>query len=180
MKKYVGDRINATFRHEFYQQDKSLPFVGYSKFVGNNEAQNKEYLLEQYISRMLRNGYLEKSYAMDFFTNYQLGNNKDLLLVSINSTGYTLSNGAELYTQVDDMLKRYFQNLGNSEAQTQVLANRKRMGFQAEYWYDFKKQFANKNELISHIKRIKEKFGDEQHSRCKGYYFKMIELQNLV
>ncbi len=179
MKKYVGDRMNATFRHEFYQADKALPFVGYSKFVGNNEAQNKEYLLEQYISRMLKNGYLEKSYAMNFFTNNNRGNDSDMLLVSINSMGYTLFNGVELYSQVDDLLKRFFQARNNPEAQTQILANRKRMGFQAEYWYDFKKKFKDRAELIAHCKLIKEKFGEGQHSRCTGYYWKMIELHNL-
>lgn len=178
-KKYKGDRINATYRHEFYQEGKDLPFVGYSKFVGNEEAQNKEELLENYISRMFRNGYFESSYAMDFYTNYNRGNHQDSLLVSINQQGYSLHNGAELFAQVDDMLKRFFANKGNPDAQNAILANRKRMGFEAKHWFDFNKKFANREELIQHCKTIKQKFGEGQHTRCTGYYFKMIELQNL-
>lgn len=174
-----GDRINATYRHEFFQENRSLPFVGYSKLIGHDEAQNKEYLLEQYVSRMLRNGYLEKSYCMEFLTNNKQGNNTDYVLVSINSQGYTLTNGAELMPHLNNMLKTYFHNLRNPEAQKQVLSSRTRMGFQAEYWYDFKKQFSSKDELVNHIKTIKEKFGDQQHQRCVGFYWKIMELQAL-
>lgn len=174
-----GDRMNATYRHEFYQEARSLPFVGYSKMLGHDEAQDKEYLLEQYISRLLRNGYLQKSYCMSFFTNYQHGNNDDLLLVSITSTGYELSNGAELHPHLNDTLKRYFQNLNNPEKQNEVLANRKRMGFQAEHWYDFKKVFNSKQALVDHCSEIIKNFGEGQRPRSKGYYFKVLELQDL-
>ncbi len=174
-----GDRMNATYRHEFYQESRSLPFVGYSKMLGHDEAQDKEYLLEQYISRMLRNGYMEKSYCMDFFTNYQRGNEKDLLLVSINSTGYELTNGAELYPHLNNMLKHYFANINNPEKRDEVFANKKRMGFQAEFWYNFQKTFTCKAHLVEYCAEIIKKFGEGQRSRCKGYYFKVLELQNL-
>ncbi len=176
-----GDRHNATFRHEFYQDDRENPFVGYSKFIGHNEAKNKEELLESYISRMLRNGYLESSYTMDFFTNNKYGNNTDLLLVSINQNGYALMHGAELYSSLDFFLKNYFiaRKNPNFKEQVQVQASRKRMGFEAKVWYNFEKKFKDKQELIDHIKVIIEKFGEDQRTRCTGFYWKVIELQDL-
>lgn len=175
-----GDRMNATYRHEFFQEGLDLPFVGYSKLLGHDEAQNKEYLLEQYISRMLRNGYLDRSYALIFLTNTKQGNQYDNELVTITEAGYTLTNGAELMPHLDKMLKFFFHNRRNPDAPKQVTASRTRIGHQAKFWYDFEKKFRDKAELVEHIKLIKEKFGDkEQHVRCLGYYWKMIELQNL-
>ena len=175
-----GDRMNATYRHEFFQKDRDLPFVGYSKLIGHEEAQDKDYLLEQYVSRMLRNGYLEKSYCMTFFTNNKQGNNSDDVLVTITEGGFDLSGSAELNHHLKDMLSLFFQNRRNPDAQQRVLSSRTRIGHQAKFWYDFEKQFASKQALIDHIKLIKEKFGDkEQHARCVGYYWKMVELQGL-
>jgi hypothetical protein len=174
-----GDRLNATYRHEFYQMDRTSPFVGYSKMIGHQEAKDKEHLLEQYVSRMLKNGYLDRSYCMNFYTNLQQGNDQDTLLVSINPQGFVLHDRAQVFPHLKDLLTRYFANLGNPDKQFAIVSNRKHTGSQVESMYDFKLKFSDRNELVAHCQKVKEKFGDGQHERLKGYYFKMIEIHNL-
>jgi hypothetical protein len=174
-----GDRLNATYRHEFYQQNRTSPFVGYSKMIGHAEAKDKEHLLEQYISRMLKNGYLDRSYCMNFYTNDKLGNDRDVLLVSINTQGFVLHDRAQIYPHLRDLLTRFFANKDDPEKQFAIVSNRKRTGTQVESMYDFKQKFNDRDELAAHCKKVKEQFGESQHERLKGFYFKMIEINNL-
>ena len=52
------------------------------------DANNNRQKVELEIT--IRNGYFESSYAMDFYTNYQQGNHRDNLLISINREGYSV------------------------------------------------------------------------------------------
>lgn len=174
-----GDRLNATYRHEFYQEARTSPFVGYSKMLGHAEAKDKEHLLEQYVSRMLKNGYLDRSYCMNFYTNNQQGNGEDDLLVSINPQGFVLHDRTQLFPHLRDLLTRFFANKDDPDKQFAVVSNRKHSGSQVQSMYDFKLKFRDRDELAEHCKKVKEKFGEGQHERLKGYYFKMIEIHNL-
>lgn len=174
-----GDRLNATYRHEFYQQQRQSPFVGYSKMEGHNEANDKEHLLEQYIARMLRNGYLDRSYAMNFYSNDKTGNGNDTLLVSINPTGYELHDRSQLFPHLKDMLNRFFAAKNDPTKQFEIISNRKHTGSQVEAFFKFDLNFKDKQALVDHCTKVIEKFGESQRPRLKGWYFKMLEIHNL-
>ncbi|PWK27208.1 hypothetical protein LV89_02023 [Arcicella aurantiaca] len=175
-----GDRLNATYRHEFYQEQRTSPFVGYSKMLGHAEAKDKEHLLEQYISRMLKNGYLDRSYCMNFYTNNQQGNGLDELLVSITPFQFQIHGAAQLFPHLKDMLQKFFANKNDPTKQQQYLASRKRSGSQVEPFYDFKLTFTSEQALIDHCNEVIRRFGEDQRPRLKGWYWKMREINNFV
>jgi hypothetical protein len=175
-----GDRHNSTYRMRCRQPQRDTPFVGYSKLVGHNEHINKEILLEKYIERMLNNGYLERSYLVEFLTNRNIGDNYDDVLVSLDLEGYELYGDAKLHPFLDDMLKRFYANRKNKDpnSQIKIYSNRKRTDSQDDF-FNTKLKFNNKQELRNYYKKAVELFGDEIKSRAKGYCYFMIEHLNL-
>jgi hypothetical protein len=174
-----GDRTNATFRMVAYQSHRVAPFVGYSKMIGNPEAQDKDHVLEQYIFRMLRNGYLERSYCIEFYTNYQQGNDKDTLLVTLLNSEYQLGDDVLTNPYLKNTLERYYAKRSDPKTDHAMIANREKTKSGLELLYSFKRKFFTKEDLITHGEEILRKYGEGQRLRLRGWYKQMIEINNL-
>jgi hypothetical protein len=174
-----GDRMNATFRMAAYQAERVAPFVGYSKMVGNAEAQDKDHVLEQYIFRMLRNGYLERSYCIEFYTNYQQGNDQDTLLVTLLDHEYVLGDDALTNPYLKNTLDRFYAKRSNPNTDNAMIANRERAKSGLELMFSMKRKFFSKEDLIKHGDEILRKYGEGQRLRLRGWYNQMISINNL-
>jgi hypothetical protein len=174
-----GDRINATFRMVAYQAHRDAPFVGYSKMIGNPEAQDKDHLLEQYIFRMLRNGYLERSYCVEFYTNFQQGNDQDTLLVTLLDKEYQLGDDVLTNPYLKNTLDRFYAKRADPTTDHDMIANREKAKTGLELAYSFKRKFYSKDDLIKHGEEIIRKYGESQRLRLRGWTKQMIEINNL-
>lgn len=101
-----GDNVFATWKATYYMTEENAvkEMKGYSKFLGQTENSDPASSLLGYIGRLISNGYLEKTYYMEFYTNAFYNDRRQELVVELTPDGYTLHGIATAYYPLKKML----------------------------------------------------------------------------
>lgn len=177
--KFIGDRQNATFRWEIHclnDQGSPVTLSGYSKSMKFNEPQNKQVCLFNCVERILvRNGYLERAYNIEFFKNEHKGVN-DMLLISATQKFIALYHDARHYFELVGLVEKLNEGI-KSGTKIKNIEYPKVHTKIPESVFDFKKgRFKNEEELFLFCEDLKKKYGHEKNGRITGFKNKYMEL----
>ena len=175
-----GDRQHATYRHEIALANQRVSrLTGYSKFVGNDEAHDKHKLLVDYVSRLVRNGYLQKSFEIVFYTNKGIGNDYDDVLLELYPRTYKAHGAAKLNLGLTRFLSELYAAIAahGSEAgieKAKAMATYVRKPeVDAHYKFD-RNLFKTHDDLVRHCQRLITE--GHRRPRVEGYYYKYMEI----
>ena len=175
-----GDRQYATYRHEILLANQKVgTFTGYSKFKGNDEANDKAKLLLDYISRIVRNGYLLKSYEISFYTNKNFGNDYDDLLVQLYPHTFEVHGAAKLNIGLTHFLKTLYETIkahgaaAATEQSKSMVTYTKKPSIDQLFRFD-KDRFPNHEALAAFCKQCIAE--GQNRNRVEGYYYKCMEI----
>lgn len=164
--KFVGDRLNASFRSEIYLNDGKI-LDGYSKHINHDEPKDREKCLVGFVSRLITNGYIQKSQYIVFYTNLNIGKDRDSILVELTPKSVTLSNEAELMLDLSNFLNNVYLRILDGQSFDEVRpTNRK--SFSPDL-FKIAGQFSTKQDLIDYCKKLT--IQGVPNGRRDGFYY---------
>lgn len=153
--KLQGDRINARFLVDidFNSNQKATHMRGYSKFVGKPEAIDPARSLHGFVSRLISNGYLDRSYFMEFRTNTLEGGE---LLLQLTPSNYELFGAAKFYLPLEVTLNQVFTLRKNGGDYLEILQEyRQQPKTKEKDLFSFQQgKFKNEQELRAHCQKL--------------------------
>jgi hypothetical protein len=168
-----ADTIHSTFRHEIHVVGRPSPIIGYSKKQGCSEKQDKIQLLKDIAVRLMTNtnDYLNQSYVISFFKNDSTQKVKEQEVLALFPKTFAL--GGDYANNFD--LAQFFEKIYKDLASGEKLTKDKYIKERASKDFDFNLHFDTEADLSAYCAKLNKQHGHAM-GRCKGYYYKMIEL----
>lgn len=175
--KFVGDRENATYRHEIFLNDGKVDVLdGYSKHKNHDEPLDKEKCLVGYISRIINNGYLSKSQYMVFYKHRKTGKENDDILVELHGQGFKLHGIAETMFDLKNYLNEVYTKIHKGQEFTEVKPISAK-SFSPDL-FKIKGQFKSQAELDNYCEGLKTK--GVPYGRVQGFYYAYLKVHPLT
>ncbi|WP_420153683.1 hypothetical protein [Siphonobacter sp.] len=126
-RKPQGDSIYAVWKATYYMTEGNAvkEMKGYSKFTGQTENSDPASSLLGFVSRLISNGYLEKTYYMEFYTNAFYSDRRQELVVELTPDNYELHGIAQAYYPLKKILDDVYAMKKNKLAYKDIAAQYK-------------------------------------------------------
>lgn len=170
--KFIGDRLFSTFCHEMVYMDGNSA-KGYSKHKYHDEAKDKEYLLTNYISRIIAsNNYIDKCQYIAFRLNPPMNNGKDHLILELNPHSYTfhIENPSKL-VELKRIVEQIYSLRNQGKSIESVKPNFKK-SFSPELFSLAKGRFKDKVELKNYCESLLKQ--GCASGRVDGFYWSYV------
>lgn len=105
---FIADKVDSTYRWEIYLTNGKI-LDGYSKSQNRAENQDKEALLLGCLTRLLNNGYLDKSFQLLFYRREFLHRSQDTPILQLNDEDFEPFDILKLQLPITEFLERVYK-----------------------------------------------------------------------
>lgn len=149
------DAINSTYKNIIYLCN-GVELTGYSKGLLWSECQDKTVLLERWLIRLVKLGYLEphRTIKMDFYYNHQMSAPE--LILSLNPANFSYGNNEKIVTDVRlfTFLNRLYEQIRQNNIVTKSLQHKAQLISENDLYSTAYKRFKSEKELIVFVQKM--------------------------